>query len=203
MHLATVLATSSVRERRICRKALMWKQHELRHTVDVFSHWKTFIDNDAEAAHTVRQFNTGSSDRDSGVRLEFIPNTAVLGPTNFIGITITATARMTAWMKNEDFYGGRTGPLQCEVQRMRSCWLAEMSKQARHQTCPHSTAFRWLGTSTRWSLYISEDCRHPPESYLSKRSSIAVYRQRTGGNKIPSVTTVCSEDTYETKQKWS
>ena len=24
-------------------------------------------------------------------------------------------------MKNEDFYGGRTGPLQCEVQRMRSC----------------------------------------------------------------------------------
>ena len=41
-----------------------------------------------------------------------IPNTAVLGPTNFIGITITATARMTAWMKNEDFYGGRTGPLE-------------------------------------------------------------------------------------------
>ena len=40
----------------------------------------------------------------------------MLGPTNFIGITITATARMTAWMKNEDFYGGRTGPLQCEVQ---------------------------------------------------------------------------------------
>ena len=40
-----------------------------------------------------------------------IPNTAVLGPTTFIGITITATARMTAWMKNEDFYGGRTGPL--------------------------------------------------------------------------------------------
>ena len=28
------------------------------------------------------------------------------------------------WMKisrKEDFYGGRTGPLQCEVQRMRSC----------------------------------------------------------------------------------
>ena len=37
----------------------------------------------------------------------------VLGPTNFIGITITATARMTAWMKNEDFYRWPgTGPLE-------------------------------------------------------------------------------------------
>ena len=36
-----------------------------------------------------------------------------------------------AWMKNEDFYGGRTGPLQCEVQRMRSCNVIRWCVSAR------------------------------------------------------------------------
>ena len=33
------------------------------------------------------------------------------GPTNFIGTT-TSTARMTVYALDEDFYGGRTGPLE-------------------------------------------------------------------------------------------
>ena len=37
-----------------------------------------------------------------------IPNTAVLGPTNFVGTARTKDD----WMKKEDFYGGRTGPLE-------------------------------------------------------------------------------------------
>ena len=42
-----------------------------------------------------------------------IPNTAVFGPTNFIGTTtIASTARMTVYALDEDFYGGRTGPLE-------------------------------------------------------------------------------------------
>ena len=42
-----------------------------------------------------------------------IPNTAVFGPTNFIGTTTTiaSTARMKISL-DEDFYGGRTGPLE-------------------------------------------------------------------------------------------
>ena len=56
----------------------------------------------------------------------FIPNTAVFGPTNFIETTtIASTARMKisdedfGWrfrmrmkISAEDFYGGRTGPLE-------------------------------------------------------------------------------------------
>ena len=44
-----------------------------------------------------------------------IPNTAVFGPTNFIGTTTTTTTiASTARMKisDEDFYGSRTGPLE-------------------------------------------------------------------------------------------
>ena len=44
-----------------------------------------------------------------------------------------------------------------------------------------SAASRWSGTSTRWRLCSSEERRHPPESYLSRRSSIVVCRQRTAG----------------------
>ena len=40
-----------------------------------------------------------------------IPNTAVFGPTNFIGTIASTTARMTV-MKKDDFYGGRTWPLE-------------------------------------------------------------------------------------------
>ena len=32
----------------------------------------------------------------------------------------------------EDFYGGRTGPLQCEVQRMRSCIYAKQTHRWQH-----------------------------------------------------------------------
>ena len=39
------------------------------------------------------------------------PNTAVFGPTNFIGTT-TSTARMRVYALDEDFYGGRTGSLE-------------------------------------------------------------------------------------------
>ena len=38
------------------------------------------------------------------------------------------------WMKKEDFYGGRTGPLQCEVQRMRSCTQWQICCSLMHLT---------------------------------------------------------------------
>ena len=50
----------------------------------------------------------------------FIPNTAVFGSTNLLTTTTTPRTPGRGWLK-KDFYGGRTGPLQCEVQRMRSC----------------------------------------------------------------------------------
>ena len=39
---------------------------------------------------------------------EFIPNTAVFGPTKLIETIGTARLKISA----EDFYGGRTGPLE-------------------------------------------------------------------------------------------
>ena len=41
-----------------------------------------------------------------------IPNTAVFGPTNFIGTTTIASNYGTDEDLDEDFYGGRTGPLE-------------------------------------------------------------------------------------------
>ena len=57
-------------------------------------------------------YNLGLSDSPIN---SIIPNTAVFGPTNFIGTTTTTTTiASTARMKisDEDFYGGRTGPLE-------------------------------------------------------------------------------------------
>ena len=41
-----------------------------------------------------------------------IPNTAVFGPTNFIETIGTARLKISAEDFAEDFYGGRTGPLE-------------------------------------------------------------------------------------------
>ena len=147
MHLATVLATSSVRERRICRKAFMWKQHERRTLLMCFS---------------IERFLSTTTPR-----LRTLSDSATLVPA-----TMTLAS---GWS-------------------LLACWDVETSKASdlsafssislvRNQYSMTSVQFWRAPTSARKLFVETEQYNCVSSAYW--------------WNRIPSGTTVCSEDTYE------